>query len=223
MGIAERKKRERKNRRQVILDSARDIILERGVEAVSMSDIARECELSKATLYLYYSNKESLLEALFTEAVTSFVEYAESRISDSDSGIEAISTLWRCYLDRFRNSNDIFVLVGVKNFIAPSFPLLYEPADKTSRRAGSRMLSLVQEVIERGLHDGTLETSLDAKTLSRTVFIIASGIVDSVARLPRDLRDMSIVLAEMQRVFELLLRGMAAPGVDRSQLSLSEN
>jgi hypothetical protein len=34
---------------------------------------------------------------------------------------------------------------------------------------------------------------------------------------------MSIVLAEMQRVFELLLRGMAAPGVDRSQLSLSEN
>ena len=54
-------------------------------------------------------------------------------------------------------------------------------------------------------------------------FIIASGIVDSVARLPRDLRDMSIVLAEMQRVFELLLRGMAAPGVDRSQLSLSEN
>jgi len=85
------------------------------------------------------------------------------------------------------------------------------------------MLSLVQEVIERGLHDGTLETSLDAKTLSRTVFIIASGIVDSVARLPRDLRDMSIVLAEMQRVFELLLRGMAAPGVDRSQLSLSEN
>lgn len=85
------------------------------------------------------------------------------------------------------------------------------------------MLSLVQEVIERGLHDGTLETNLDAKTLSRTVFIIASGIVDSVARLPRDLRDMSIVLAEMQRVFELLLRGMAAPGVDRSQLSLSEN
>ena len=223
MGIAERKKRERDVRRQVILDSARDIILERGVADVSMADIARECELSKATLYLYYSNKESLLEAIFTEAVTSFVEYVESRISENDSGIEAISTLWKCYLDRFRDSNDIFVLVGVKNFIAPSFPLLYEPADKSSRKAGGRMISLVQQVIERGLHDGTLDTDLDAQTLSRTVFIIASGIVDSVARLPRDLRDMSIVLAEMRRVFELLLRGIAGPGIDRSQLSLSDS
>ena len=223
MGIAERKKRERDVRRQVILDSARDIILERGVAAVSMADIARECELSKATLYLYFSNKESLLEAIFTEAVTSFVEYAELRNSESDSGIEAISKLWKCYLDRFRNSNDLFVLVGVKNFVAPSFPMLYEPADKSSRKAGNRMISIVQRVLERGLHDGTLETDLDAKTLSRTVFIIASGIVDSVARLPRDLRDMSIVLAEMRRVFELLLKGMAAPGVDRSQLSLSDS
>lgn len=46
MGISERKEREREVRRQMIMDSARDIILENGVESVRMSEIARECELT---------------------------------------------------------------------------------------------------------------------------------------------------------------------------------
>lgn len=222
MGIAERKEREREVRRQMILDSARDIILERGVEAVSMADIARECELSKATLYLYFRNKESLLEAIFTEAGNSFCEYVESRILEKDSGITAIRVLWKCYLDRFSDSSDIFILIGIKNFIAPSFPLLYGSDDIASRMPGARMLALVRDVISRGMRDGTLETRLDANTLARTILIVSSGIIDSVARLPRDLRDMSLVVAEMRRVFELLLRGMAGPGVDRAQLNLSD-
>ncbi len=222
MGITERKKRERDVRRQMILDSARDIILEHGVESVRMSEIARECELSKATLYLYFKNKESLLEAIFEEAVSSFIEYTEARIAENDSGIDAIRTLWKCYLDRFRDSSDIFVLIGIKNFIAPSFPLLHDTTDINSRKAGGKMISLLQNVIEHGIRDRTLETRFDAKTLSRTVLIVSSGIVDNVARLPRDVRNMRLVIDEMRRVFEILLRGMAGPDVDRSQLNLSD-
>lgn len=222
MGIMERKEREREVRRQMIMDSARDIILENGVESVRMSEIARECELSKATLYLYFRNKESLLEAIFEEAVSSFIEYNESRIKESDSGIDAIRMLWKCYLDRFRDSSDIFILIGIKNFIAPSFPLLHDTADENSRKAGGKMINLLQNVIERGIRDGSLETRFDARTLARTVLIISSGIVDNVARLPRDVRNMKLVIAEMRRVFEILLRGMAGPGVDRSQLNLSD-
>ncbi len=222
MGIAERKERERELRRQMILDSAREIILERGVESVSMSDIARECELSKATLYLYFRNKESLLEAIFNEAGNAFVEYVEARLSEDDSGITAIRVLWQCYLDRFSDSSDIFVLIGIKNFIAPSFPLLYDAGGKCAKLPGARMISLIRDVIARGLRDGTLGTDLDAESLARTVLIVSSGIIDNVARLPRDLRDMSLVVSEMRRVFEILLRGMAGHGVDTSQLKLSE-
>lgn len=222
MGITERKEREREVRRQMIMDSARDIILEHGVESVRMSEIARECELSKATLYLYFRNKESLLEAIFEEAVSSFIEYNESRIKESDSGIDAIRTLWKCYLDRFRDSSDIFVLIGIKNYIAPSFPLLHDTIDDASRKAGVKMINLLQNIIERGVRDGSLETRFDARTLARTVLIISSGIVDNVARLPRDVRNMKLVIAEMRRVFEILLRGMAGPEVDRAQLNLSD-
>ncbi len=222
MGITERKEREREVRRQMIMDSARDIILEHGVESVRMSEVAKECELSKATLYLYFKNKESLLESIFGEAVNSFVEYSEAHIKETNSGIDAVRMLWKCYLDRFRDSSDIFVLIGIKNFIAPSFPLLRDPFDDSPRTPGDTMLDLLQKVIERGIQDGSLETRFDAKTLSRTILIVSSGIVDNVARLPRDLRNMKLVIAEMRRVFEILLRGMAGPGVDREQLNLSD-
>lgn len=218
MGISERKEREREVRRQTILDSARDLILDRGVESVSMADIARECELSKATLYLYFANKESLLEAIFEEAGESLVKYVESRISAEDSGISAIRILWQSYVERFSDSSDIFVLIGIKNYIAPGFPLLASEGKCLVKKPGTRLLGLVRSVIARGLEDGTLESDEDADTLAKTVLTVSSGIIDNVARLPRGMRDMSIVVAEMKRVFELLLRGLAGPGVDKSKL-----
>ncbi|MBN1617532.1 MAG: helix-turn-helix transcriptional regulator [Spirochaetales bacterium] len=221
MGVIERKERERESRRKLILDSARDLILEHGVEAVSMVDIAHECELSKATLYLYFRNKESLLEAIYEEAGHSFVEYIESRMSENDSGISAIKVLWQGYLDRFSDSNDIFILIGIKNYIAPSFPLIQESPSRTARNPGVRLVTLIRDVIARGIKDGTLEADLDADTVARTVLIVSSGIIDTVARLPRDLRDMSIVVSEMKRVFEIFLRGISGAKVDRSQLILS--
>ena len=47
-------------RRRRILEAARDTILERGFEAVSMEDIAKAAGCSKVTLYNYYDTKASL-------------------------------------------------------------------------------------------------------------------------------------------------------------------
>jgi len=58
MGISERREREKTERRKAILDCARSLILSQGVQRVSMEDIARKAELSKATVYLYFSSKE---------------------------------------------------------------------------------------------------------------------------------------------------------------------
>ena len=64
MGIVERKEREKKLRRENILEAARGLFQERGFLNVTISDIAEVTELSIGTLYLYFKNKEDLYAGL---------------------------------------------------------------------------------------------------------------------------------------------------------------
>ena len=64
MGIQERKKRERAQRRQQILAAAKKIVSAKGFRSTTIDDIAKEAELSPTTIYLYFDNKEELLVSL---------------------------------------------------------------------------------------------------------------------------------------------------------------
>ena len=50
-----------------IIDGACRVFLERGFDAASMGEIAREARVSKGTLYVYFKNKEELFEAIVEE------------------------------------------------------------------------------------------------------------------------------------------------------------
>ncbi|HMU84654.1 MAG TPA: TetR/AcrR family transcriptional regulator, partial [Leptospiraceae bacterium] len=66
MGVQERKEREKAQRRTSILDAARQIIKEKPYDSIIMEDIANRLELSRATLYLYFKNKEEIYATLLT-------------------------------------------------------------------------------------------------------------------------------------------------------------
>src|SRR5271155_6011950 len=51
-------------KRRQIVQGARAIFLAQGFDAASMSDIARSAGVSKGTLYVYFTNKEQLFEAI---------------------------------------------------------------------------------------------------------------------------------------------------------------
>ena len=216
MGIAERKEREKEDRRRLILDRAKELILERGVPALSMQDIADAAELSKATLYLYFPSKEALLSEILDDAAQAFTDYVETRIAGVTSGLAALRTLWGSYLSLFGESADIFVLTGIKNYSGGEG----EAGEPVWPK--NRMVELIARVLASGVADGTLMPELDTRQLAETAMTIAMAIIDNVARRPRDQRDVRLIRAEMKMTFELLLRGLAAPGTDRALMVLAE-
>lgn len=64
MGIKERKEHEKKMREKQIQDAAKKVFLEKGFRTATMEDIAREAQLSPATIYLYFKNKDELYISL---------------------------------------------------------------------------------------------------------------------------------------------------------------
>lgn len=84
MTIAHRKEREKKLRRLSILMSARQIIAKSGVEEMSMNQLAEATELNKATLYLYFSSKDDLIDAIVYEGL----QVLEKKLEESDARFE---------------------------------------------------------------------------------------------------------------------------------------
>ena len=100
MGIAERREREREIVRTRILEAARDILSERGVDALSMRAIAERIEYSPATIYLYFKDKDELLRSVMAEGfrrLGSSIRDELDRLDPDASPIQQYSATGRGY------------------------------------------------------------------------------------------------------------------------------
>lgn len=55
---------ERQQLRTLIIDAARELFVSRGVEAVTMREIAKRIDYSATSIYLHFTDKEALLRAI---------------------------------------------------------------------------------------------------------------------------------------------------------------
>src|SRR5215470_10150588 len=79
------------SKRRQIIDGACRVFLERGFDAASMGEIAREARVSKGTLYVYFKNKEELFEAIVEEQCNAQAEQIFS-FDSNDRDVEAVLT-----------------------------------------------------------------------------------------------------------------------------------
>ena len=89
---------ERNARQQFIIDKARQLYSEKGVEETTMEDIAREAELSPGTLYIYFKNKEELLTLIQEQGRAIVARVMEDQLADLDNPAAALEMAVRSHL-----------------------------------------------------------------------------------------------------------------------------
>jgi AcrR family transcriptional regulator len=222
MGIPERKEREKAERRALIMGCAKKLILEHGAEAITMMDIAKRAELSKATLYLYFSSKEALFEDLLWEEGSRFIEYVHSRMKPHASALEALQILWASFVQFFGKSGDMFIVLYVWNYIAPIFPFFSVKKEDEAKIAPVGIYFLVKEILDQGIREGVFDSSVNGGTVSHMIITLFSHIAGNSAKVSPAAEAPYPVLREMKNIFEIVLRGIAREGIDRSALVLSD-
>jgi AcrR family transcriptional regulator len=83
----------RREVRDAILDTTASLVAEHGLRSVTMSQIAEETGIGRATLYKYFSGVEAILFAWHERQITGHLEYlAEVRDQAGDAGerLEAV-------------------------------------------------------------------------------------------------------------------------------------
>jgi TetR/AcrR family transcriptional regulator len=77
LSTAERRAREKAQRRREILDAARQEFFERGFHRPTVDDVAARAEVSKGTIYLYFESKEEILAHLLLEGLNLLLDEME--------------------------------------------------------------------------------------------------------------------------------------------------
>jgi len=220
MGISERREREKSERRKAILSCARELILSQGVQRVSMEDIARKAELSKATVYLYFSSKDVLFNEICEEAARIFVGYFKSFIGPGVTGMAALKCFWRGYVELFGNFDEMIIIFQVRNFINPDLPLI-SLEEQSKSPSVDAILEAMKIIIDQCKSEGIFDPTLDSSMATRLVLSMFSAIVENASRIPPEARKSPALIEEMKNAFQIIVRGFAKEGIDRSLLDIT--
>ena len=87
------------------------LILEQGFHGTSISKIAKEAGVSPATVYIYYENKEVMLQDIYLEYSEEIFDYLLSKINNHMNGQQLIEILARGYYTYIQEHGEIFHFV----------------------------------------------------------------------------------------------------------------
>ena len=87
------------------------LILEQGFHGTSISKIAKEAGVSPATVYIYYENKEVMLQDIYLEYSEGIFDYLFSKLNNDMSGQQLIEILARGYYTYIQENGEIFHFV----------------------------------------------------------------------------------------------------------------
>src|SRR6185503_3403229 len=147
MGISERREREKKELRQKILNAARELLVKRGYEAVTMREIAKRVEYSATALYKHFADKDTLVRELCREDFTAFAQRFVEQVTTGDH-MERMARAGLVYLGFAEEYPEHYRLMFMME-LPPTTPELGE-RDDPAHNAYMFLRGLVDELMRGG-------------------------------------------------------------------------
>jgi TetR/AcrR family transcriptional regulator, transcriptional repressor for nem operon len=135
-------------RREQILDAAARVLVERGLAAATMAEVAEAASVAKGTVYLYFESKAELLAGLRARYFDDFA----ARLGEPAAGPPGPGIAAR--IERLVAASYDFALANHE-----LHHVLFHQAGFAERDTFARIRTLLAELIEAGQADGELEVA----------------------------------------------------------------
>ncbi|MCB1686372.1 MAG: helix-turn-helix domain-containing protein [Pseudomonadales bacterium] len=155
MGVAERRERERHARKVAVLDAARSVLLEKGYRNTTTREIASRCELSEATLFFYFTNKDEIVLSLLYESIEFWANGLKKLAASRLAPEKRLDQIWQLH-EKVQEEHPEYYVISA--YLAQSNALqgvsseIREEIATLSGRNFSRLSHLLEEIT--GLEDG---------------------------------------------------------------------
>lgn len=159
-------------RRNAILDGAQEVFTKMGIGKARMDDIARQSNLSKGTLYLYFESKESLVIAILERIFAGAFKRLERRRTTEPTAEQAVLRFTEDAIHSYLNMLRITPVVF--EFLSLAF------RNKAVQKAMKSYLNVYMKslvpIIQRGVETGEFR-QVDAQEIAIAIGAILEGTV----------------------------------------------
>jgi AcrR family transcriptional regulator len=176
VGLEERRKRERENRRNAILKAARKLFFERGFRNVTVDSIARKAELSKGSIYLYFNSKEEIYTHILLNDIDKFNKNISQFIKNDRPASEALIHLSSIYVDFFLSDRELFRIL-MTFMLHTNHMNLPEDLNANIIKTTNKTISIIEQIFQQGISQGEFPESLNLRKNRNAVWGLLNGII----------------------------------------------
>ena len=157
----------------LILNAAKKVFDEKGYWEARLEDIAADVGFSKASLYNYYQDKETLFLSLAIREYGSLLERLEKESRQERPFLSAVEAILRIIFDKFREHSSFFVNINnFQNMMALHRDMAKHPElFQEFHRLFQRTVYTISTVVERGKALNEISSPLEPATLA--LFIVS--------------------------------------------------
>ncbi len=174
MSVAERREREREQRRDWILDAATRVFYAKGMDAAKMKDVAEEAQLGKGTLYLYFRTKEELILGVAVRHQQQLIARFAALQAEATDGADLLRSLVLAYARKMSEPREHLRMAMCR--WATGEPLDMESRGGEAMRQNLRLLfATLCGAVERGKADGSIRAELHTPRTAISLLAAVDG------------------------------------------------
>ncbi len=162
--------------RDNMIMAARRLFEEKGITATTVDDIAKEADYSKSTLYVYFKNKDEILNTILYEQMNLLKEILEE-------GIKDFKDFKSCYLSicrklvRYQEQYPVYYEEMLNEIKITSKDIEERNILYKIYESGEEINDLVKMLLQKGIEGGFIRDDID---LLPTVLYLWSGISETI-------------------------------------------
>ncbi|MGW6190750.1 TetR/AcrR family transcriptional regulator [Bacillus cereus] len=144
-----RQNKNTKSTKTIILEVATRLFLTQNYQVVSMDEVAKECGVTKATVYYYYSTKADLFTATMIQMMVRIRENMDQILSTNKTLEERLLDFATVYLHATMD-------IDMKNFMKDAKFSLSEEQLKELKNAEDNMYEVLEKALENAMALGEI-------------------------------------------------------------------
>jgi TetR/AcrR family transcriptional regulator, fatty acid metabolism regulator protein len=142
-------------KRRAILHAAVRVFAEKGYHGCRIADVARQADVAYGLVYHYFKNKDELLESVFAEQWTIFINAIRAIGDGPGTAADHLASVCRFVLDVYRNAP---AAVRVMLLEVTRTPGTFRAG--STRQTFEDAVALVADMVARGQQDGELRAGV---------------------------------------------------------------
>ena len=178
--MGRRKKEPRSVHRENIVSAASTLFMERGIAATSMDDIAKAAGYSKATLYVYFENKEEIVGILVLNSMKKLYDYISSALIQHKTTKARYDFICRG-LVQYQEEFPFYFKMVLDKINIDFEGKDYLPEERETYQIGEEINEKIKTFLLSGMEKGDLRNDLDIMPAIFNFWGMLSGIIQLAA------------------------------------------